>query len=92
MSLKEIFTILAGLGLSPIDSDVSSLSERGGLTVEEALWRVAEGVPSPNFKRFVLIVTEAARSGARLPEVLNIGTNICITSSATFWATGSWTQ
>jgi flagellar protein FlaJ len=51
---------------------VLSLAEVGGVTVEEALWRVAGEIPSPNFRRFVLIVTEAARSGARLPEVLDV--------------------
>ncbi len=38
----------------------------------KAAWRVAGELPSPNFRRFALIVTEAARSGARLPEVLDV--------------------
>ncbi len=33
---------------------------------------MARETPSPNFRRFALIVTEAARSGARLPEVLDV--------------------
>ncbi len=49
---------------------VLSLVEVGGVTVEEALWRVAREIPSPNFRRFVLIVTEAARSGRGFPRCL----------------------
>ncbi len=65
----------AALALRPMGDvlrRVLSLAEVGGLTVEEALWRVAGELPSPNFRRFALIVTVAARSGARLPEVFDV--------------------
>jgi len=64
----------AALALRPMGGvlrRVLSLAEVGGLSVEEALWRVAGGCP-PNFRRFVLIVTEAAGSGAKLLEVLDV--------------------
>ncbi len=38
--------------------------------MEEALWRVARETPSSNFRRFALIVTEAARSGRGFPRCL----------------------
>ncbi len=73
MDLRGAFGVVASMGARPL-SDVArrvlALSEVGGMTVEEALWRTAEEVGSPNFKRFALIVAEAVRSGARLPEVL----------------------
>jgi flagellar protein FlaJ len=75
LSLKGAVESAAALALRPMGDvlrRVLSLAEVGGLTVEEALWRVAGELPSPNFRRFVLIVTEAARSGARLPEVLDV--------------------
>jgi Flp pilus assembly protein TadB len=75
LGLKGALESAAALALRPMGDvlrRVLSLSEMGGLTVEEALWRVAEEVPSANFRRFALIVTEAARSGARLPEVLDV--------------------
>ncbi|MEM1616155.1 MAG: type II secretion system F family protein [Pyrobaculum sp.] len=75
MDLKSAFEAVAALGLRPLAEvfrRVVSLSELGGLTVEEALWRVAGELPSANLRRFALIVTEAARSGARLPEVLDV--------------------
>lgn len=75
MDLKSAVESAARLSTGPMSRElrrVISLCEVGGLTVEEALWRVASGVPSANFRRFALILTEAARSGARLPEVLDI--------------------
>ncbi|ABL88563.1 type II secretion system protein [Pyrobaculum islandicum DSM 4184] len=75
LSLRGAVESAAALALRPMADvlrRVLTLSEVGGLTVEEALWRVAGEVPSPNFRRFALIVTEAARSGARLPEVLDV--------------------
>jgi flagellar protein FlaJ len=75
LSLKGAVESAAALALRPMGDvlrRVLSLAEVGGLTVEEALWRVARETPSPNFRRFALIVTEAARSGARLPEVLDV--------------------
>ncbi len=75
LSLKGALESAAALALRPMRDvlrRVLSLTEVGGVTVEEALWRVAREIPSPNFRRFVLIVTEAARSGARLPEVLDV--------------------
>ena len=75
LSLKGALESAAALALRPMGDvlrRVLSLSEVGGLTVEEALWRVAGEVPSANFRRFALIVLEAARSGARLPEVLDV--------------------
>lgn len=73
MDLKGAFGVVASMGappLSDIMKRVLALSEVGGMTAEEALWRTAEEVGSPDFKRFALIVAEAVRSGARLPEVL----------------------
>lgn len=75
LDLKSAVEAAAGLALRPMSAvlrRVLSLAEMGGLTVEEALWRVASEMPSANFRRFALIVTEAARSGARLPEVLDV--------------------
>ncbi|MEL9991340.1 MAG: type II secretion system F family protein [Thermoproteus sp.] len=75
MDLKSAFEAVAALGLSPMNQvfrRVLLLSDFGGLTAEEALWRVASELPSANFRRFALIVAEAARSGARLPEVLDV--------------------
>jgi flagellar protein FlaJ len=75
LSLKGAVESAAALALRPMGDvlrRVLSLAEVGGVTVEEALWRVAGELPSPNFRRFALVVTEAARSGARLPEVLDV--------------------
>jgi len=75
MGLREAFEVVAGLGLYPANAvfrRVLSLAEVGGLAVDEALWRVASELPSPNFRRFALIVAEGARSGARLGEVLGV--------------------
>ncbi len=75
LSLKGAMESAAALALRPMRDvlrRVLSLTEVGGVTVEETLWRVAREIPSPNFRRFVLIVTEAARSGARLSEVLDV--------------------
>ncbi len=75
LSLTGAVESAAALALRPMRDvlrRVLSLAEVGGVTVEEALWRVAKEIPSPNFRRFVLIVTEAARSGARLAEVLDV--------------------
>ena len=75
LSLKGAVESAAALALRPMGDvlrRVLSLAEVGGLSVEEALWRVAGELPSPNFRRFALIVTEAARSGARFPEVLDV--------------------
>lgn len=73
MDLRSAFEVVASLGLRPM-ADVArrilALTAVGGMTVEEALWQVAEGTGSANFKRFALIVAEAARSGAKLSEVL----------------------
>jgi flagellar protein FlaJ len=75
LSLKGAVESAAALALRPMRDVLAralSLAEMGGLTVEEALARVAGELPSANFRRFALIVTEAARSGAKLPEVLDV--------------------
>jgi flagellar protein FlaJ len=75
LSLRGAVESAAALALRPMRDvlrRVLSLADVGGMTVEEALARVAGDLPSANFKRFALIVTEAARSGARLPEVLDV--------------------
>ncbi len=82
LSLKGAVESAAALALRPMGDvlrRVLSLAEVGGFTVEEALWRVAGETPSPNFRRFALIVTEAARSGARFPEVLDMAARIFAT-------------
>ncbi|RFA95566.1 type II secretion system F family protein [Pyrobaculum aerophilum] len=75
LDLKSAVEASASLALRPMAQvlrRVLSLTEMGGLTVEEAFWQVAKEVPSADFRRFALILIEAARSGARLPEVLNV--------------------
>ncbi|KUO88390.1 MAG: secretion system protein [Thermoproteus sp. JCHS_4] len=73
LDLRSAFNVVASLGVSPIADvfrRVVALSSVGGATAAEALWAVAEELDVPSFKRLALIVVEAARSGARLPEVL----------------------
>ncbi|MGC9171055.1 MAG: type II secretion system F family protein [Thermoproteus sp.] len=73
LDLRSAFDVVSTLGISPIADvfrRVVALSSVGGATAADALWSVAEELGVPNFKRFALIVVEAARSGAKLPEVL----------------------
>ncbi|WP_237179376.1 type II secretion system F family protein [Pyrobaculum ferrireducens] len=75
LDMRSALEVAAQLGVRPMADvlrRVLSLAEVGGLTVEEALWRMAGELPSANFRRFALIITEGVRSGARLPEVLDV--------------------